>query len=72
MNSRTSSLSISMFTFMTGFALGAGAGLLLAPQSGARTRRHLQHLAHDLQDRAEDLVDEVQQVVSTALEKDGG
>lgn len=71
MIAQTFARSMSCFSFMTGFMLGAGTGLLLAPQSGARTRRHLQHLAHDLQDKAEDLVDEVQQVVSTARDKVG-
>lgn len=71
MVTQTSPRSMNLFTFVIGFALGAGAGLLLAPQSGARTRRHLQHLAHDVQDKAEDLVDEVQEVVSTVRDKVG-
>lgn len=71
MVTQTFARSMSFFTFVTGFMLGASAGLLLAPQSGARTRRHLQHLAHDLRDKAEDLVDEVHQVVSTELKRVG-
>lgn len=71
MVTQTSARSIGFFTFLAGFVLGAGAGLLLAPQSGVRTRRLLQHLAHDLQDKAEDLVDEVQEVVNTVRDKVG-
>ncbi len=71
MVTQASASTVSRFTFVTGFALGVGAGLLFAPQSGERTRRRLQHLAHDVQDKAEDLVDEVQQVVSTVREKVG-
>lgn len=36
--------------FLVGFVAGVGAGLLLAPQSGARTRRHLHDLAKDLEE----------------------
>lgn len=55
----------------SGSTFCAGAGLLFAPQSGAWTRRRFRHLAHDLQDKAEDLVDEVQHAAGTVLDKVG-
>jgi gas vesicle protein len=41
---------IGMTTCFIGFMAGIGAALLLAPQSGARTRRQLEKLAKDLQE----------------------
>jgi gas vesicle protein len=54
--------------FLIGLAIGAGAALLLAPQSGAETRASLvrrakrarraaEHFAGDVRDRAEDVYD---------------
>jgi gas vesicle protein len=37
----------SASTFVAGLVAGIGAGILLAPQSGARTRRQLHNLAED-------------------------
>lgn len=69
MVTQTTARSIGFFTFVTGFALGAGAGLLLAPQSGARTRRHLQHLGQHVRDKAEDLTQEAKEFVENALDR---
>lgn len=38
--------------FFAGLVAGIGVGLLLAPQSGARTRRRLHGLAKDLEEEA--------------------
>lgn len=50
--------------FLLGAALGAGFGLLLAPQSGERTRRDISRKARRLKreagERIEDFADEVQ------------
>lgn len=40
-----------------GGLIGAGTALLLAPQSGRRTRRKLRRTAEDLGDRAEETVE---------------
>jgi gas vesicle protein len=44
----TRCLWTSTSTFFAGLVAGIGAGILLAPQSGARTRRQLHNLAEDL------------------------
>jgi len=50
------------FTFIAGLALGtligAGVALLLAPQSGERTRRKIARAAEDLGDTTRDRLDE--------------
>jgi gas vesicle protein len=42
-----------------GGAVGAGLALVLAPQSGKRTRQQIADLAEDLKDYANDLTDKV-------------
>lgn len=44
--------------FLLGALIGAGAGILLAPQSGERTRRDLARRAKRLRDDAEDRLEE--------------
>jgi hypothetical protein len=43
---------VAAFSFLLGGAVGAGLALLLAPQSGKKTRRQIQHMAEDLADQA--------------------
>lgn len=68
---QTSAASFSFVTFLTGFILGTGAGLLLAPQPGVRTRRHLRHLSHNLCDKADDLVEEAKELVGYVFHDTG-
>ena len=44
---------------VVGGIVGAGLALLLAPQSGKRTRQQIADLAEDLKDYASDLTDKV-------------
>lgn len=44
--------------FLAGMAVGVGTGLLIAPESGVRTRRRLRNYAEDLGDEITDLADE--------------
>jgi len=55
--------------FTVGALIGAGVGLLLAPQSGARTRRRLQALATDAGERAGELVEEAKLAMRRAVDE---
>jgi gas vesicle protein len=46
-------------TFLIGIAIGAGAALLFAPQSGKETRREIARRARRAQDAAQGLVEDV-------------
>ena len=52
---RTESAGDSLLMFLTGFAVGAGVALLLAPQSGEKTRRQIRRQAEGAQDNLEKL-----------------
>jgi gas vesicle protein len=58
---RTSSVLIAL---VVGGIVGAGLALLLAPQSGKRTRQQIADLAEDLKDYAADLTDKVRTKVT--------
>ena len=51
--------SAGVGSFLFGIAIGAGVALLLAPQSGARTRRELRRKANRARQAAEDLAGDV-------------
>jgi gas vesicle protein len=53
---RTRSVLVAL---VIGGLVGAGIALLLAPQSGKRTRQQIADLAEDLKDYAADLTDKV-------------
>ena len=54
MNGNAHSLIVGSTALVTGLCIGVGAGVLFAPYSGARTRRHLRGFAEDMvEDRAE-------------------
>ena len=53
---RTTSILVAL---VVGGLVGAGVALLLAPQSGKRTRKQIADLAEDLKDYAADLTDKV-------------
>ena len=50
--------------FLIGLALGAGAALLFAPQTGEETRRGLARRARRAQEAAQDLVEDVSGTVA--------
>ncbi len=64
------------FNFVTGLicgaAIGAGVALLMAPESGKRTRKKITRAAEDLRenatDRWEDIADEVREKVDEELD----
>jgi len=58
-----------MVVFLAGVAIGSAAGLLLAPHSGAYTRRQLQNLSEDVREGASHLADEAKEAVENVLQQ---
>lgn len=56
-------------SFLLGAAIGAGIALLLAPQSGAETRRDLKRKARQVSDAARDAADELSDTVVDRYER---
>lgn len=54
---------VATFSFLIGAAVGAGVALLLAPQSGKKTRRQIRGIAEDLTDQAADYADMVKKKI---------
>ncbi len=54
---------------LAGAVLGAGAALLLAPDSGKKTRRRLHRAAEDLRETASDRWDEIADEVRDRVEE---
>ncbi len=60
--------AVSFFSgLLLGFAVGAGVTLLVAPQSGRRTRRALVRSVEDAADTASDRWDDLSDEVRTAV-----
>jgi gas vesicle protein len=55
--------------FLIGLALGAGAAILLAPQSGEETRRIIARRARRAQDAAQDFVEDVSGTVADKFDE---
>jgi gas vesicle protein len=64
----TRCLWTSTSTFVAGLVAGIGAGILLAPQSGARTRRQLHNLAEDLGERTNYILDDAKTSIGKVIE----
>jgi len=58
MNYDRQSLSIGTTALVTGFCFGLGTGVLLAPHSGARTRRRLKNFTEDMIEDTKEVIDE--------------
>ncbi len=54
---------------LTGILLGTGLGMLLAPQSGARTRRHLKGMVEDATERVSELADDAKDTMNEVVER---
>lgn len=59
MNPHKSLPILGITALVIGFCVGVGTGVLLAPQSGARTRRRLKSLAEGMVEDTAEAVDEV-------------
>lgn len=60
---------VSTTTFIVGLVAGIGAGLLLAPQSGVRTRRHLHTLAEDLEEQTSHILGDAKTSIGKVIEQ---
>lgn len=71
MNNEThdSSASSIMFSFLLGGIVGAGLALLLAPQSGAETRKRITEASDDLKHKADDLAKQARSSVESAIDR---
>jgi len=57
------------FAFLTGAIIGAGAALLLAPQTGAETRRLLRDYAEKAEEEIRERLPEAKAMLDSAFEK---
>lgn len=69
MTNEVRSFWVGSAMFTVGALIGAGGGLLFAPQSGARTRRHLHLLATDVTEKAGQLVEDTKHAVRQAVDE---
>jgi len=69
MSERMDGVLMGGFMFLAGVAVGVGTGLLIAPESGARTRRRLRDYAEDLGDQITDLADETKVKVGKFVDR---
>jgi len=69
MDSDTRVILCGGLALFTGILLGTGLGLLMAPQTGRRTRRQIKNYLHDTSDRFYDLADESKDRMSDLMDK---
>jgi gas vesicle protein len=61
--------STTGIAFLTGAMIGAGAALLMAPYSGAKTRRLLKTYADDTQEEVMEKIEEAMATLNTAIKQ---
>ena len=59
MNDNARTLIVSATALGIGLCVGVGTGILIAPHSGARTRRHLRNFTEDMAEDTAEAVDEI-------------
>ena len=69
MDSDTRVILCGGLALVTGIILGTGLGLLMAPQTGRRTRRQIRNYIQDTGDRMNDIADETRERVSEFMDK---
>jgi gas vesicle protein len=69
MTEGTRCIGMSTTAFFAGLVAGIGTGLLLAPQSGARTRRQLHSLAKDLQEESNYMLGDAKTSLGKVIEQ---
>jgi len=56
-------------TFFSGLIFGLGMGVLLAPQSGNRTRRHLRTMVEDMGERTGEWVEDAKGTMNGIVDR---
>jgi len=69
MNERNNTAWRMGLSLLTGILVGGTAGVLYAPQSGARTRRQLANLAEDVRERAGQITEETAEAIEKLVER---
>lgn len=69
MDNDTRCIIFGGLALVTGIVLGTGLGLLLAPQSGARTRRQLRNMVEDATERVSEFADDAKETVNEVVER---
>ena len=69
MRDRMDGVLMGGLMFLAGLTVGVGTGLLLAPESGARTRRRLRNYAEDLGDQISDIADDTKIKVGKLVDR---
>ncbi len=62
-------VSSIILSFLVGGLVGAAVALILAPESGRKTRRRIKEFAEDVVEKAQDSLEEVKDKVDFAAEK---
>ena len=69
MTEGTRCTGMSTTAFFAGLVAGISTGLLLAPQSGARTRRQLHSFAKDLQEETSHMLGDAKTSIDKVVEQ---
>lgn len=62
-------MMVAGLSFLSGCVVGGIAGLLYAPQSGARTRRQLTSFAENVRERAEEATEQATHAINKVVER---
>lgn len=65
----TRCLMVASIMFFSGLMLGLATGVLLAPQSGSRTRRNLLSMVGDAGERANEWVGDAKETVNEVVDR---
>lgn len=69
MDNDTRYVLLAGLSLMVGVVLGTGLGLLMAPQSGSRTRRQLKNMMEDASERAGEFAEDAKEAVTGIVER---
>ena len=67
MDNDTRCIIFGGLALLTGILLGTGLGILLAPQSGTRTRRHLRTMVEDAGERVGEMAEDAKETMNDMM-----